>query len=186
MNSKHILIVVGGLLLATLGGIWAQKTRTPGVLPEDETHFECTHDHTTDTVSDRESALKELSEIDRQLDQNPNDPNLISRKVHLGLAANPQAASDACRSVLRRDSDNRSAMGHLVVAYSRAGRQSNALKTAGDMLRLYPDAESHCIAAGVLAGMGKTQEARTHFETALKLDPSFESAKKGLARLSEL
>lgn len=137
-----------------------------------------------------DGAIRHLSEALRI------EPDLPEAHNNLGVALAAQGRTDEAvrhfSEALRIKSDYPDALKNLALAHSARGtaladqaKHDEAIREFLEALRLKPDEpDFHYDVAVLYFRKGQTSEAVRHFETALKLDPSHQSARRALEALA--
>jgi tetratricopeptide (TPR) repeat protein len=111
-------------------------------------------------------------------------PNLAYLHNNLGftylLQDNFPNAEAELKNALTLDPNFRRAHANLAVALAKQGKAEQALP---HFLQASSRAEAHYNLAVVLHSQGNLQLAEKHYQSALKLNPGFQPAKKGLAQV---
>ena len=131
------------------------------------------------------SALIELEKFAEALEQARPLPAMAPDSARgyllLGKAAAGQkqnnAAAEAFRQAIRRDSNSVDAYGELSLVLSRLGRHEEAEAAIRGALRLRPaDPSLHNVFGSILATSGRVADALAAFGAALRLQPDFPDA----------
>ena len=144
----------------------------------------CTEaDHERTGLLDPAQALAELDRVNAWLADSPGNPALLSQKIHLGMVVDVPQAIDACREILRRDSGNSFALGHLAGAYLVQRQFGAALQYAAELEKREPGPPAWNLIATIYMNQGRDTEAATWFRKSLERDPANDSARRGLQAL---
>jgi tetratricopeptide (TPR) repeat protein len=98
------------------------------------------------------------------------------------LAGRPVEAEDAYQRGIAKDSKNVPCRINYGLMLARTGKLSEA---SVQLQTVLTKAEVHYNLGSVLQSQGKTEQAKVHFQEALKLDPNFKDARSRLAEMGE-
>jgi tetratricopeptide (TPR) repeat protein len=106
----------------------------------------------------------------------------------LESAGQPQAAIPYFEAAVQINPEFAPAHYDLAILFSEIpGREADAIRHAEGVLRLDPsNVEAHNLLAVIYAQQGLLDQAKTHWEKALQLDPGYETARENLRMLEEM
>lgn len=182
-SNKRDLGIAGLLSLVVVALLI--RSQQPSV-PDFQDHHHHDHDHHVHPNHRQRLNQNEIADvlqnIDRELAEKPNDPELLSAKVHFAIEYAPDIALQECRRILGDDPTNQFALNHGSLAAMQSGKMQLALTLATECLRVSDTAETRTNVGHVYQRMGKPEQARTFFLKALELDPDYRNALIGLGR----
>jgi hypothetical protein len=137
----------------------------------------------------QEARLRQLEdELARHAGEGDAIDAEIERAALLGALNRRQEAQDAFVDLLRRAPTNFSALNEFATLLTNMAAIDAACRVYSEAIAHHPSNPiGHVNLANLLLRAGKHQQARTHYETALRLDPEYAPAHQGLgAVLSDI
>jgi tetratricopeptide (TPR) repeat protein len=166
-----VLVLCG---LATLW--WVRRTADPyAALAEIESHGTHVHDFVPPAAAGVTPAMQ-LEELGTSLRSDPDNPRLLSARIHLALEQDPAVAVEECRRILARSPRNYFALHHAAMAYLQMTNLERALHFAARTLEVRDTTEGRFVAGHVLYARSDYAGALEHYRTILAREPGHDAA----------
>ncbi|KAK9084140.1 hypothetical protein Scep_030611 [Stephania cephalantha] len=137
------------------------------------------------SLSKAKEALYAAREAMKAMPQSAKALKLVG-DVHAGNSGGREKAKKFYESALRLEPGYLGAALALAELHVAEGRNSEAVSLLERYLKDWADDSLHVKLAQVFAATNMLQEALSHYQAALRINPQSESAKKGLERLEKL
>lgn len=125
--------------------------------------------------------VRAAAEFDKALKLTPNDPDLLNDLGYFHSRRGDWAAAEkALDQAVRVKPDHARAWSNLAVVYARSGRPDESRKA---FARVLTPAQAEYNLGVILAGLGRSEDAKACFRTALQLDPALVPAQHALQKV---
>jgi Flp pilus assembly protein TadD len=153
---------------------------------EANSHLGIAYYHLGDLSKARGQFIKVLA-LDKNNETARYNLEIVDKKIHRERAATLDRLMDKFQAQLRDDPENPVLLSNLGMIYIMKKDYGKALTLLQKAVVLDPRIpQAHNSLGIVLLELGRVAEARSEFETALKLKPDYESPKKNLQRLEKI
>lgn len=156
--------------------------------PEDieaNSHLGVAYYYLGDIKKAREQFIKVLK-LDKDNEIAKYNLEILDKKIRENRAVELERLIEKYLAQLREDPKNPALLSNLGMAYIMTKQPDKAVKYLREAVATAPGlARPHNNLGVALLELGKMEEARKEFETALKLDPNYESPRKNLQRMGK-